>query len=188
MLRLRNRSLCTFAAAALAAGAVQAQSVNDTALFTAVVPPNVMLLVDNSGSMNTVVWYPGYDPSAVNTCNYFDNNTVYRVRAGVGWDTNLLNDEGFGVRRFRPGTYTLPGAPAGCVNTALEIYSDAAVDPIDYTRWDGHYLNWYFSTANAAAARPPANCRTCAGCRRWRKRRSSRRWCRPAGSGAGRWR
>jgi hypothetical protein len=28
---------------------------DDTALFTAIVPPNVMLMIDNSGSMNNIV-------------------------------------------------------------------------------------------------------------------------------------
>jgi len=147
MLRNLTRFACGSAAALLLAAPALAQTVNDTALFSAVVPPNVMLLVDNSGSMNTVVWAPGYNPSAVNTCNYFNNTTVYYVRTGE--DTVLLDDDGGGARRFRPQSYTI--ASAGCVNTAREIYADPLVDSIDYTRWDGHYLNWYFSAANAAS-------------------------------------
>ena len=146
MLRLRNRSLCTLAAAALAAGAMQAQSVNDTALFTAVVPPNVMLLVDNSGSMNTVVWYPGYDPSAANTCNYFDETRTYFVDDQDGDGVFDGPTDG----QFKSGTYVLPGPiPVGCATTR-EIYDDPNLVTGEYTRWDGHYLNWYFSTANDA--------------------------------------
>ena len=64
----------------------------------------------------------------------------------------MLDDDGFGVRRFAPGNYTLPGSPTGCVTSSREIFSDPLVDPNDYTRWDGHFLNWYFSSANATAA------------------------------------
>lgn len=31
---------------------------DDTAIFTAQVPPNVMILLDNSGSMNEIMWHP----------------------------------------------------------------------------------------------------------------------------------
>jgi type IV pilus assembly protein PilY1 len=44
-------------------------------LSAAAVPPNVMLLIDNSGSMNTIIFAPGFDPTANRTpakqCNAF---------------------------------------------------------------------------------------------------------------------
>jgi len=144
MVRNVSRSICTVAAGILLSAPAIPQTVNDTALFSAVVPPNVMLLVDNSGSMNSIVWAPGYDPTAASTCNYFNNNTTYMVRTGS--DSNLIDDGD-----FRPGTYTIATPPVGCVGTAREIFVDPLVDAIDDTRWDGHYLNWYFSPANAAA-------------------------------------
>lgn len=147
MLRNIARMACSFAAGALLAAPTLAQTVNDTALFSAVVPPNVMLLVDNSGSMNHVVWHPTYDPSAVNTCNYWGDSTDYFVDPSDG-DTF---PSGSGDTNFRSGTYTI--SSPGCVNTPREIFHDTAVwaRGID-TRWSGHYLNWYFSSANAVAA------------------------------------
>ncbi|PWE43978.1 pilus assembly protein [Pseudomonas prosekii] len=44
-------------------------------LSAAAVPPNVMLLIDNSGSMNTIIFAPGFDPTVNRTpakqCNAF---------------------------------------------------------------------------------------------------------------------
>ena len=42
---------------------------DDTALFSVNVPPNVLLVVDNSGSMNNMVWHPDFDPEATYSCN-----------------------------------------------------------------------------------------------------------------------
>ena len=41
---------------------------DDADLFATQVPPNVMLLVDNSGSMHSLVWHAAFDPSATPTC------------------------------------------------------------------------------------------------------------------------
>mgnify|MGYP003449992872 FL=1 len=49
-------------AALLASSAGRAE--DDTALFSVNVPPNVLLVVDNSGSMNNMVWHPDFDPEA----------------------------------------------------------------------------------------------------------------------------
>jgi type IV pilus assembly protein PilY1 len=145
MARKLARWTCAFLCAGILAAPSLSQTVNDTALFTAVVPPNVMLLVDNSGSMNSVVWYPGYDPTAPNGCNFFNNNADYFVDDADG-DTSL---SGASDTQFRSGSYTISGG-SGCVTSAREIFDDPALKVGDYTRWSGHYLNWYYSTANAA--------------------------------------
>jgi type IV pilus assembly protein PilY1 len=147
MLWKPTRFACASVAASLLAAPALAQTVNDTALFSAVVPPNVMLLVDNSGSMNHVVWHPAYNPSAVNTCNYWNNDGNYFVDPSDG-DTF---PSGASDTNFRSGTYTI--SSSGCVSAPREIFHDPAVwaKGID-TRWSGHYLNWYFSAANAVAA------------------------------------
>ena len=36
-------------------------------LSAAAVPPNVMLLLDDSGSMNNIIWATGFDPTLVRT-------------------------------------------------------------------------------------------------------------------------
>ena len=59
--------------------------VDDTALFSTAVPPNVMLLVDNSGSMHHIVWHPDFpsdfDPTDTVTnpgaCNVYVNDNQY---------------------------------------------------------------------------------------------------------------
>lgn len=51
------------------AGRASAQAVDDTALFSSSTPPNVMLMVDNSGSMKNAVWHPDYDSTATYQCD-----------------------------------------------------------------------------------------------------------------------
>ncbi len=144
MVRNIIRFVSTLGVAALLAAPATAQTVNDTALFSAVVPPNVMLLVDNSGSMNTIVYHPAYNPAAVNTCNYFTNASTYFVNST---DVDTFPNGGADTT-FRAGSYAI--VSPGCVATARNIFVDPAVNAIpDDTRWDGHYLNWYYSAANA---------------------------------------
>ena len=125
---------------ALAGGAGVATA-DDSDLFQTSVAPNVVLMVDNSGSMNHVVWHPSYDPDEDSSCSCFSGSTHY-VRSGYGW-----GGCGSGDRYIPPGTYT------ACGNTR-EIFIDPIVDAEgNRTRWDGHYLNWYFSDdADAFAA------------------------------------
>ncbi len=89
---------------------------DDTALFTAAVPPNVMLMVDNSGSMNHIVWHPEYDPEDDPSCNYYNDNSTYYYSSS--WTRTRCGNE----RTF----YVDPDAGSS-------------------TRVSGHYLNWYFS-------------------------------------------
>ncbi len=124
----------------LVAGAVQAQ--DDQALFTTAVPPNVVLMVDNSGSMHHVVWHPSFDPAATPTCTYFTNGAQYNV-------TSTHPDtfpNGGGDWTFRAGTYAITGT--GCSTSAREIFVDPAVQAKgSSTRWSGTYLNWLYSDA-----------------------------------------
>ncbi len=131
------------AAAFLAAGTAQAQ-VDDQALFTTAVPPNVVLLVDNSGSMHHVVWHPAYDPAVANTCTYFTDTTTSQYFVGP-WSGDTFPDGG-GDTTFQDGTYAI--VSAGCTASAREIFADPAVTTsVNWTRWTGHYLNWYYSSA-----------------------------------------
>jgi len=95
---------------------------DDTVLFTAAVPPNVLLHVDNSGSMNHIVWHEAYDPDAALSCSYFTDAQQYFVSSDVAFNTNGSN---------------------GCVNEVRTVWHDPDIP--DDTRWWGHYLNWYFS-------------------------------------------
>ena len=91
---------------------------DDSSLFTVNVPPNVMLLMDNSGSMNNVVWHEAFDPSEDPECDYYSNGETY----------------------YFNGTFTT----THCGNTRT-LYVDAELD--EYTWISGRYLNWFFSDA-----------------------------------------
>ncbi len=56
---------------------------DDTALFSVAVPPNVMLMVDNSGSMNHAVWHPAFDPAVTPTCGHYNNTTSYSYSSNI---------------------------------------------------------------------------------------------------------
>jgi hypothetical protein len=89
---------------------------DDLFLITTSVAPNVILIMDNSDSMNHIEWHPAFDPSDPSSyaCADFDNDTVYSY-SGVNVRENHC---GSGDRDiFTPQTPTL---------------------------WDGRYLNWYF--------------------------------------------
>ncbi len=89
---------------------------SDADLFTSSVAPNVMLVVDNSGSMNHVVWHPEFDPSETPTCgNYTNDNTYY---------------------------YTSELTFSVCGNSRT-LYPDPSIG--GWTRISGRYLNWLFS-------------------------------------------
>jgi type IV pilus assembly protein PilY1 len=135
------------AALALAAGLMlpaAAGRADDTALFSAAVPPNVLLVIDNSGSMNEVVWHPAYDPAGNPSCNYWDDDETYYVRSTY---TDTPDDDD--TNGFRTGNFTLPGSPSGCVTGSRNIFQDSEVHTLggNPTRWDGKYLNWYYSAA-----------------------------------------
>lgn len=104
--------------AALAAAPARAQ--DDTALFTVAVPPNVLLLVDNSGSMNEIVWHPDFDPTAPTSCNHFTSNQA--------WSSNQTQ-----TRCGTTRTYFADPEVTAAGNT---------------TRFDYRYLNWLHSLPN----------------------------------------
>ena len=91
---------------------------DDSALFSTQTPPNVLMVVDNSGSMNHIVWHPAYDPAATPTCSNWTNTSQY--------------------------FYSSNSTITRCGNTRT-IYEDPAIS--GSTRYWGRYLNWYFSDA-----------------------------------------
>src|SRR5262249_24089099 len=91
---------------------------DDTDLFSTIVAPNVMLLVDNSGSMNEMVYHPAYNPNATPTCTYYDNDTIY------SWSGNT--------------------SITHCGNTRT-LYDDTSNALAN--RISGRYLNWLMSDA-----------------------------------------
>ena len=116
----RNRSdrrhwLAIMAVAALGLSS-SSGTADDTALFTAIVPPNVMMMIDNSGSMNNLVWHPAFDPTVTPTCRNYNDDTTYSFSGNL--------------------QFTVCGKNR-------KLYSDTLIS--NRTRIDGRYLNWYFS-------------------------------------------
>jgi len=101
--------------------------IDDTVLFSTNVTPNVLLVVDNSGSMSYIVWHEDYDPNVASTCSHWADN-----------DTEFLNSD---------QTIDLTWE-AGC-GRKRTLYHDIKIGPA--TRYGGHYLNWLFSPAADAA-------------------------------------
>ena len=132
---LKPRAARTLAALALAAGLLVPSfaTSDDTVLFSTVVPPNVMVIVDNSGSMHGIVWHPAFDPMVTPTCTAWSNTTTYFVRTDAG-DSDPTNDTD-----FRAGSYTV------CGRTRTVFVDPLVQADSQWTRWDGRYLNWYFS-------------------------------------------
>ncbi len=122
-----------------------AAQVDDQTLFTTAVPPNVVLLVDNSGSMHHIVWHPSFDPSATPTCQYWNDGSQYFVSS---WNGDTY-PSGATDTAFRAGTYSI--SFPGCNGSNREIFVDPAVDASgNYTRYSGRYLNWIYSGASSS--------------------------------------
>jgi len=140
--------LAAFALSAALLLPAAAGRADDTVLFSSAVPPNVLLVIDNSGSMNEVVWHPSYDPSGDPPCNYWTDAETYQVKTGdPDGSASSTDTNGFAAQNF-----TLPGSPANCVTVSRNLFADPAVDSDgNYTRWSGKYLNWYYSTSTPAA-------------------------------------
>jgi len=88
---------------------------------------NVMVLFDNSGSMNEAMYHPDYDPEVTWPGAFVENNTYY-----------INSDGNYGPRN-------VPGRPSGA-NT----YTPTAPLIRSYNqqgRYRGNYLNWIFYTA-----------------------------------------
>ena len=93
-----------------------AHAQGDADLFTANVAPNVVLMVDNSGSMGHMVWHEEFDPTSDPTCNNWTDDQTYYYSSTL--------------------TFTV------CGNTRT-LYPDTVAG--GWSRITGRYLNWIFS-------------------------------------------
>ena len=114
------------------AGAV---SIADTPLFIgATVDPNVMLLVDTSGSMDNIIWAKGYD----NTATYPDWSNGGANYSPKSSNNHLSNvSQGLCLSGWKEGRAAT--GPAKCLRLP---------DPQGggNTRYTGNYLNYLFAT------------------------------------------
>ncbi|MFU8838495.1 MAG: pilus assembly protein [Thiohalomonadaceae bacterium] len=132
------------------------------------VPPNIMLMIDNSGSMSNISIDEPYDPDTTYACNgttyedpsvridiyitsggapYFRQGatTTYRDWSSVVTASGLTGRAG---RCFTPGTSYLARllADTGALGA---LKSPGNYLPAEY---DGNYLNWYFGYNTATNA------------------------------------
>jgi type IV pilus assembly protein PilY1 len=149
----RPNSVRGIAAAALLSVAVAPASseIAQTPLVvaTAPVPPNIMLLLDTSGSMANVMPEAPYDPQLSIACH----NPV----SNAGQIDIRMLSSGSDVR-FRVGNNTTnrvwgTSGTAACFDPGLDysarLYADSGTltrSPGNYlpATYSGHYLNWYF--------------------------------------------
>ena len=54
-----------------------AQTEDDLFLFTSSIAPNVLIQLDNSGSMKHIVWHPAFDPDGSYDCSYYNPSSTY---------------------------------------------------------------------------------------------------------------
>ena len=113
-----------------------AVSIADTPLFIgATVDPNVMLLVDTSGSMDNIIWADGYD-NTVTYPDWSDSNNNYFATSGNNRFSNI--NQGSCASGWKKGDRPVSGT-----NKCLRL-----PDPVgsDNTRYSGNYLNYLFDT------------------------------------------
>ncbi len=138
---------------ALTAGAALSQTISDVPLAVKNnVPPNMMFMIDNSGSMSNIVPTAPYNATATYPITCAANRTI---ASGASIDINIGTVGGVsGVPRFTysGNTYrhiTLDSTNGRCFdNNGIyaarllgEPNSPSSYLDADYT---GHFLNWYF--------------------------------------------
>lgn len=97
--------------------------------------PNVMILLDNSGSMDTIMQHSAFDPKT-RYSGGFDNDRTYYQTTSNGY--HYLSTGNDYVRDDKKGNFT-----KNSVTIKLPL-------PYDDTRWDGNYLNWLFYHATSS--------------------------------------
>ena len=155
----RLSSLVALAVALSFAAWPQAGRANDADLFTTTaVTPNVLLLIDNSASMNHIIWHDNF----VNGTQYTCNQTAYGAWDGTTTNTGAFDPNAvyffdgnrFGFYDALGGFQTLSNykTQTHCGRTRDLIHDpNAAGSQIDllnnnkWTRFTGAYLNWLFS-------------------------------------------
>ncbi len=89
MQRTRALAIGIIATGILFAGSTEVRA-DDTALFTTSVPPNVLFIFDNSGSMNNIVWHPEFEAGAIYQGDAGENCTFISDPTDPGWDPLCL--------------------------------------------------------------------------------------------------
>lgn len=135
-------------------------SISDVPLFLSTgADPNVMIMLDNSGSMTNVVPDVPYDPNVTYPCsgNVLDDDEQIDIRitgAGLPYIRYNGRDYDWGLGSSGDG---VTGKSKRCFDPDLDymarLYGDSGSDtgtksPGSYlaARYSGNYLNWFFGT------------------------------------------
>jgi len=119
---------------------------SDVDSFMVRVDPNILILFDNSGSMRTISFHSGYNPSTVYSGNIKDSDGKLPSQAGydpTDYKTPTASD------CYTPANFT---SGAGSSPSVYLRGGDADLlsSGTDYTRYPGNYLNWIFFHATDA--------------------------------------
>jgi type IV pilus assembly protein PilY1 len=109
----------------LLGGFLPVYGAGDVDSFMVRVDPNILILFDNSGSMRTISFHSGYNPSTVYSGDFI-SDTIYPIISSGNYTYNSQ-------------TVYLRGGDADPLSSGT-----------DYTRYPGNYLNWIFWHATAA--------------------------------------
>jgi hypothetical protein len=108
---------------------------DDTFLLSSSLAPNVVLLMDNSESMNQIEWHYAFDQEALPVCDEFTNDDDYTF-------DDLKTYFGIGGN---PADITVTVANVNCDRTRT-LWDPSSTDAKSVeTIYRGRYLNWYFS-------------------------------------------
>ncbi|WP_293388212.1 PilC/PilY family type IV pilus protein [Nevskia sp.] len=134
---------CTTVALLVISGSAQAViPLSNAPLFLSTpVSPNVMLLFDNSGSMENIIWADGYNPSTIyadwspRTCGNNSNTQCWTATDG---NVGMSDIKVGGCSSGR-----LEGRPSGTgTRKCLSLPTPSGAN----TRYTGNYLNYLFAT------------------------------------------
>ena len=151
-------ALCAFQAASHA-GPVD---LTDTPLpVQSSVPPNILFMLDTSGSMSNIVPDAPYDPTVTYLTSCPTDNLAAggvaapAIPSGASYDINIVS-----------GVVTVGSLPFGtatgqlCFDSALR-YNARLLHPVSTgylgTAYEGNFLNWYFCTGAAGSCNSRAN-------------------------------
>ena len=117
----------------------------DVDTFMVRADPNILILFDNSGSMRTIIFHSGYNPSTVYSGNIKDS--AGKLPSQVGYDPTDYK------KPTASGNYTPANFTYGAGSSPSVYLRGGDADPLssgtDDTRYPDNYLNWIFFHATS---------------------------------------
>ena len=146
------RILCGVALGLYLAAPVYAFTPSDSPLLSAAaVAPNVMLMIDDSGSMNNIIWAPGFDPT-VNRAQIAMCNSNLSCIGGQNLD---MSDANIALSSLNRGGCSTNGNWYGFYRGFLGLTPICLKlpDPVgnENTRYTANYLAYLLGLANGSS-------------------------------------